>query len=762
MDISDQVLSAFQIEHKEQLERLRSLLAALEKEGAPAADRRWEEAFRVAHTLKGGARVCDLVELERLSHRMESLFSSIRDGGIRFDTKAADTIYLVLDAIEDWMATLAASGTPDHPADALAAIERLLNEATAREHSRGQPPPPTPRQSPPPTADAPEATGEPPAPDEAPARTTPGSPQRPGVADADTVRVRIADLDAVLRSADELFTQTAGHDRTQQELAQLHRMVVSLVGECESVRSTGAAQLRRLGAIPEFAPICRHVESVIQQARRLARAERQTRLIHRGTTWSLGVAADSLRRDIARTRMVTAESIFYALRAMVRHLARDEGKEVEFQLSGLDTIADRHVLQALKDPIMHALRNAIVHGIEMPAERAAAGKPPLGNISLRLASQGSRLELTVEDDGRGIDLAKVAREADRRGLPRSSDGPREATDLLRLLFQPGFTTSQEVSELAGRGMGLSVVQVAVARLEGTAHLRARDGGGTTLAISLPLSISAQRLVLVTAGRQTFAIPTHAIDHLVRIPAGDIRRIEGRPVASVEGSPLPVLRLTELLGLPSAASAAGTLVPLVVIRHDGQRIALAVDSFVAEREALIRELDHPASAAPGFAGAVQLDDGAVALVLNTAQLVQGRHVAPTENTRNESTERSADRPPRVLIVDDSFTTRTLEKSILETNGYDVRVAVDGVEALTRLRSEPIDLVIADVEMPRMDGLTMLKEIKADPRLAHLPVLLVTSLDQREDQERGLSLGAGAYIVKRKFDHQELLATIARFV
>ncbi|HVZ31471.1 MAG TPA: response regulator [Polyangiaceae bacterium] len=502
--------------------------------------------------------------------------------------------------------------------------------------------------------------------------------------------------------------------------------------------------------------MARHVEVVSQLTQRLSRQYRTTRVTQQQAAWKMRSVSDELRRAVQQARMISAENVFQALRPMIRGLARDEGKEIEFRVTGLNVQADRMVLQALKDPLIHALRNAVVHGIEKPDERAAKGKPRTGQITLVLSTQGNRLEVLVEDDGRGIDMEHVARAAAERGLappaPLDSEAGRE--QLRRILFRPGFSTSPTVTELAGRGMGLSVVQQAVVRLRGSTRIGPRADHGTILRIAVPLVISAERLLLVSAGDQVFAVPTHAVDQLLRVHAKDVQSVEGRRVVLVDDTPLPLAGLGATdLQTPSPNS----VLAVVVVRSGVRRAGIVVDGFVAEREALIKSLESPAADVRLFSGAIVLDDSDVALVIDPAALTE-LDVSAVAQPPTAVVHRT----PTVLVVDDSFTTRTLEKSILETNGYTVRVAVDGAEALRMLRSDPVDLVVADVQMPRMDGLTLLKEIRSDEKLESLPLILVTSLERPEDFERGMQLGANAYIVKRKFDHQELLTTIQKFV
>jgi two-component system chemotaxis sensor kinase CheA len=426
--------------------------------------------------------------------------------------------------------------------------------------------------------------------------------------------------------------------------------------------------------------------------------------------------------------------------------------------------ADRRVLEALKDPLMHILRNAISHGIETPAERVAKGKAPTGVVTLRIESKGQNLTITAGDDGRGVDLGRVADVAVRqRILSEAEAAQRPAQELTRLVFRPGFSTSRSVTHMSGRGMGLSVVYEAVRRLQGEVELRPAAGAGTVIHISVPLSISTHRLLLVRCGGQTFATPIHAIERLHRIRRGNVQTVEGKPVILLDGQPVPLFSLHQLLNLEaSSAGIPPEMLRVMVLRSSSRRAAIVVDAFLWETDAVIQDLGPAAPPDGKVSGGIMLEDGAVAFVLNPMDLIEAS-VHRELPTFWKPAEAAPERPPAsILVVDDSMTTRTLEKSILEANGYRVRVAVDGMEALDHLHAEKPDLVIADVEMPRLDGFGLLEAMKKDPNLSRIPVIIVTSLDRREDQERGLSLGADAYIVKRKFDQEEVLATIRQIL
>jgi two-component system chemotaxis sensor kinase CheA len=308
------------------------------------------------------------------------------------------------------------------------------------------------------------------------------------------------------------------------------------------------------------------------------------------------------------------------------------------------------------------------------------------------------------------------------------------------------------------------VYEAVSRLQVEVRAEQTAGSGTRMVMSVPLSISTHRLLMVSGQGQIFAIPSSGIQRLIRIKLTDVETVEGKPLIVWEGQSVPLVSLAQLIGIggESDFTVEGKLLSVMILKSGNRRLAVAVDAFVAEREAIIKNLDSPVAGISILAGGIVLEDGSVAMVLNTGELIESFKPVYAPPTSRGDEVKAEERVATVLVVDDSFTARTLEKSILEVHGYNVVVAIDGIEGLSKLRSEEIDLVISDVQMPRMDGLGMLQEMKKDERFARLPVILVTSMNRAEDQERGLALGADAYLVKQRFDHQTLLETIRQLL
>jgi two-component system chemotaxis sensor kinase CheA len=458
--------------------------------------------------------------------------------------------------------------------------------------------------------------------------------------------------------------------------------------------------------------------------------------------WNTQLSAEQLQRDVWSARMAPVDDLFEGFRKMVRDLAREENKEIDFRLSGSSVRADRIVLQALKDPVMHLLRNSISHGIETSEERARKGKPPVGSLTLRLDSQRGRLIVEVEDDGRGVDLKKVS-----NVLSETEPGTHSTEELEQAIFRPGFSTSSTVNRLSGRGMGLSVVYETVHRLQGEVNLRSKASPGASFLLSVPLSVSTCHLLLVSAAGQTFGIPTHGIETLRRIRLDQIETLEGRPVVNLEGQPVRLYGLAHVLQVGDASPAiSGDMLPVMVLRSGARRCAVWVDEFQTERDALIKELGMPCRTG-NISGGALLRDGTVFVVVNPGGLVASCSPTGAAAVPRKAEAKVEAVAAGILVVDDSITSRSLERSILEAHGYRVRVAVDGLEAL---------------EMLRMDGFGLVEALKADSALNKIPVIIVSSLEQPEDQARGLLLGADAYVVKRKFDQTELLAAIRQMI
>ena len=729
-DVARRLVDAFRSECPQYLAGLRQFVVALDNEDIEVSPDEVEDAYQLAHNLRGAAHAADIESIDEVGEALEALVAGFREPSTAADMAACTQLRQYLDTIEREIDSLVDSS------GSAASAARRSREACTTNHVASETVKAFPSESARPTA---------------------------GVRTADTVRISTESLDRLLRSSRLLVGESVRQERMSRELEEVRRQVNQMERERESIRRIAATSLHQMMTMPEFNRLASYFETVDRGVQSLVRRTRRLCAVQKRDSWLLQSRGRQIEQDVRQARMVPAEAVYQGLRKLVRDLAKEEGKQVEFRVSGFDVRADRMVFQTLKDPLIHMLRNCIVHGIESPDQRTEAGKSVTCRVDLRIETIGNRLTIEVDDDGRGIDRDRVASRAFARGLISRADlAEHSAEEIENLIFQPGFSTSDQVTELAGRGMGLSVVRDAVTRLQGDVQVCRNEPAGTKFRISVPLCVSTHRVLLVSAGNETYAIPVHAIERLLRVKTGDLETIEGKPVVTFQDRPVPLVSLTSALGLESAGlKVNGNALQIAILGSSARLMAVSVDAFLAERDLLIQDLDGPA-ASKAYLGAILLEDDNVALVLDPSELLERARPASGMIIVENADPHAEKRTPRVLIVDDSFTTRTLEKSILEANGYQVGIAVDGVEGLNQLKSDHYDLVISDVEMPRMDGFALLENIKKDHRLASTPVIIVTSRDRPEDREKGLDLGADAYIVKQKFDHQSLLSTIRQMV
>ncbi len=486
------------------------------------------------------------------------------------------------------------------------------------------------------------------------------------------------------------------------------------------------------------------IGEAIQDGRRLAHALGTEADLPEGLVDALGASArtlDELKDTAIKMRTLPLAAITGPLPRAVRDMARATGKEVEFRVSGADTELDRVILESLAEPLTHLLRNAVAHGIEPPGDRAQAGKPVRGRVELRAMSRGALVEIIVADDGRGVSQ-DVADRAQREG------------SLTDVLAQAGYSTAEEVTQLAGRGVGLDAVKNYALSLGGAFEIRSQPGQGMEVILVLPLALALLDVLLFERGGAVFGVPLAAVEEVVSV--SQTATIQGHLSLNVRGRPLPVADVAALLG--AQAPPLSSRPHALVIAVPGRRVGVVCDALLGEEEVVVKTLGPLLAGVGGYLGAAILGDGRVALLAEPSALARGR---PDRVVRPAAT-RPAE-VPRILVVEDSFTVRELQRSILETAGYQVVTARDGAEALRLVGRDPlIALVLTDLEMPELDGLELTRAIRADPARSSLPIVIVTSHGSEEDQRKGIAAGADAYMAKRNFDQQALLATVERLV
>ncbi|MDO9450201.1 MAG: hybrid sensor histidine kinase/response regulator, partial [Rugosibacter sp.] len=762
-DFLIKLLATFRGEADEHLRALSTGLLALEK--APADGQQpdiVEKIFRETHSLKGAARAVNLGEIESVCQALESVFAALKG-------KAVTVSPMLLDLLHQAEDTLGALLAPDAAAKpATAPLIRRLEGAL-----RGSPPPvreasvtvvsapavPEPVKAAPP----PELT----VPEPVPATGLRTAPATPGLL-SETIRISTAKLGSVMRQSEELLAPRLAAGQRARELREMGAMLadwkkrwtrirptlqmiehsVARVGSALRAMDAAARDGKENGAAREQQAFARlfdylDAESLFVKTieARLARLSKSAEHDHR----ALAGQVDSLLYDVKEMHLLPFSSLLEAFPRFVRELARDQGKLVELVIHGGDLEIDRRILEKMKDALIHMIRNCIDHGIETPAVREQKQKTPRGTITLAIVQQDSgKAEMLVTDDGMGIDAGKVKAVARKLGLVSAEEAARLGEhETLMLAFRSGISTSPIITDISGRGLGLAIVREKVERLGGTVALESRPDVGTTFRIILPLTLANFRSILVSAGGQFFVIPAASVERVARVADSDIRTVENRETISLDGQAVSLVRLGDVLGLPAKAAAGKSAGNATIVLGLGPaRIAFQVDEVLGEQEALVKPLGPQLVRVRNIAGASVLGTGQVVPVLNVPDLMKSavRPALMTPRAADMPVQSAEKRMQSVLVVEDSITSRALLKNILESAGYAVTTAVDGVDAYTALKTAAFDLVVSDVEMPRMDGFDLTAKVRSDKQLAELPIVLVTALESNEHRERGIDVGA----------------------
>lgn len=764
-------------------------LLALEKDPqGPDHAEHYQSLFRAAHSLKGAARSVGVGVVEEACHQLEEILSRIRDLGLPLAPELFGLLFQTADAIEEAGRRLREQrDLSDSPLAAL--LGRLKETAddipgrNPRASAAGPPGPsaPAPLEDPaslsPPAPPPPLATAVMPPPVQTPSPERPNvtkpeeppqsatvaaEPERPAGA-ASFVRIPAEKLDTMLARSGELHVARRRVESQGDELAVLRDSLSHWSDEWRGAAKLLRTSVNRDGEPSEAIPIPRRaIQTVLRAGEHLAELENHLEaLVARmaGDRRQLERAAAALDEDVRRVRMLPFAEACQGLERVVRDVAQEAGKLVEFVVEGGDVELDRSVLGWLKDPLLHLVRNAVDHGIETPDRRLAAGKPRTGRVVVRAALRGDQVEVVVADDGGGLDREGLQQTARRRGIAE----PADSRDLTDLIFLPGFSTSTIITNISGRGIGLDVVKSRLEALHGTIELSSEPGRGMRLTLVVPLTLTTLRALLVKAGGHVFALASANVNKLVRVEPADLRSVEGRPMLALGGPPLPVVPMSEALGLSAQEPATKGKLPALVVSSGERRMAFVVEELLTEQEIIVKNLGERIRRVRNISGATILPSGRIALVLNVAGLVRsglggrgaGLAIASPEAASVEARK-------RVIVVDDSVTTRTLEKSILEAAGYEVSTAIDGEAGWRLIQDQGADLVVSDIEMPRLDGFSLTQAIRSSARFAKLPVILISSRASERDKARGIEVGADAYIVKGAFDQNDLLETIAQLL
>ena len=761
-----QLHQLFKAESTEHLARLDDGLLRLEKNCKEQAV--LEEVFREAHSMKGAARMLGLSKIETAAHGLESILNTARKGEStltpdsieRMTVALGDLRRLVQEALSSNVDQEARSAEQKIPHSELG-IQNFTEPAQPILRGESQIPQSTPRI---PQTDIPKSPGGIPNASEAPLPIV--DEEFRTQQDAfriETVRVETRQLDDLLTLTGEL---SVIQGRAQHRLSLMDEMLEQwtmlernrrkfrfLLHSAESSDKTNESLQRMLQSDGEALTL-------------LGNRIKQTRDAFYEDGARLDSTASTLEEQVHAARLLPMSIIFSLFPRMVRDIAKEQGKEVELEMAGGDLNVDKRILEEMKDPLMHLLRNAIDHGIELPDERERQGKSRNSILRLSAERENNNVLLEVRDDGRGLDIDSIRHVALQGGLhDEATLAVMSTAQLQQLIFLPGFSTSSFVTELSGRGVGMDVVRVNVERLKGDIRMESEPHHGTVIQLRLPLGLSTTRLLLVSVGERVYGLPIEFIHTSRRVSEEDIFPLEGRASFELDGQAMIAPRLSDLLGLPDANSPAvksGQKSVCIVIQVGDERLGLRVDELLDEEEVLTKPLGPPLQRVRNVSGMAILGSGEICAVLNPADLLRSAHKLVVNPSSSKPDRAGPHEKICILLVEDTVLVRVMEKRILEDAGYEVVAAVDGADALSMLGSRPFSAVISDINMPNMDGLTLTARIRQEPHYRDLPVILVTSLSSDEDKRRGLEVGANAYIPKPSFDQRLLLETLQRLI
>lgn len=766
-DFLRQLHATFMVEAREHVQTLSRGLLELEKAQEPREQAAIAEAiFRAAHSLKGAARAVELAEIEAICQSLEDVFAAQRRDATVPNAQAMDVLHRALDTIEALLEAVAGNAPAVAKAD-LAALRKELHQIA------GLPRPPAFAAVPPPplwsmAAASAQGSHVPPtavSTQESAAPATTAKTPVP-VPHEDTVRVGLPKLERQLLDTEELLVVKLAASQRVAELREMESWFKQWRKAWGAVEPEVRA-LRQSGAVPaglsRLLDFCDWNEAAVRTLEaRVAHVGRAAR--HDSDL--VGKSVDNLLENAKKLLLLPFATISASFPKLVRDLCRAEGKEADLVITGEHVELDKRILEEMKDPLVHMLRNAVVHAVELPAVRTARGKPARATLALAVSqADGNRVQIVLSDDGAGIATEQIREAAVRRGLVSEKEATRlDEAGVQALIFRSDVSTSTAVTQLSGRGLGLAIVHENTQRLGGEVRVQSRPGLGTTFSIVLPAIRATFRGILCQVAGRLLLMPVALVERVARVRREDVRSVEGHETIHIEDRAVALVRLADVLEMaPPPQAEAGRQIQVLLVGSGDQSVAFAVDAVLQEQEVLVKPLRKPLVRVRNIAAAAVLGSGKVVPILNVADLMKSvRHVAPGSTRLAVSLKPRPVAARSILVAEDSITSRMLLKTILESAGYRVRTAVDGMEAFALLRSEPFDLLVSDVEMPRLNGFDLTVRVRADGKLAELPVVLVTALATREDRERGIDVGANAYIIKGSFDRDNLIEAVGRLI
>lgn len=772
----DELRDIYKTATAERLHKLEAGLMHLEKQ--PGDRAKLEDFLREAHTLKGDSRMLGVRDVETLTHQIEDCLAAVKRGESILTRELCDRLYHGLDAIRQLVREAvtgeAAGVNVFHVlaqlmgADSIPAFEETPPANPTTEATElfdddflfpdTSIPIPQPLNEPAAISDRLLASKQP--------LTTACSALNTDT--IDTIRVEAEKLDTLMRQAGELSVTKLRIARRMSDIEEILKLSEELSRDAFVNRSILDKIERGLhnGNLKQVQNFQHRAEQRLERLGMLVNRLKNTAY---EDTASLDIVSNELESGIRTLRLLPLSTIFNLFSRMVRDLTKQQGKEVNLAIEGGETRVDRRILEEMKDPLMHILRNAIDHGIETPQERENLGKPRTATIYLRGYQTSNSISIEVVDDGRGLNLESIKQTAVRRGICTEEILASMTTAQIQsLIFAPGFSTRTEVTEISGRGVGLDVVRANVERLKGSIQVDSTPSMGCEFRLRLSTSIATTQVLIVEVDRTPYAMPLEFVEKMLLVSRQEIFAIEGSQTMAFEGQPISVAWLADLLEVrvstpysPKALDAAAAkTIPCVLLKVGTERLGLLVDVLLDRQDVVLKPQSKLIERVRNISGATILSDGEVCMVLNPNDLLKSVQKGSGVIISNQIAESKTKQ--KLLLVEDSIIIRTQMKRLLEGAGYDVTIAVDGLEGFNKLRKSNFDAVVTDVEMPNMNGFALATQIRQHREYSELPVILVTTLASDEDKRKGAEAGADAYLTKGDFDQKILIETLKRLI
>lgn len=782
-DLKKTLLNIFKQEASERLLSMSNCIIAVESKGpGESSSDILKVIYREAHSIKGAARSIGLVGIETLFQNIESVFYDMINGKIIASTGLFDLLIEITKelraiVVTDEIDTEENTKTVQNFTDRLAILLTTPNE-TKKE-----------------TTNQPDKTGV--VPNKIPIalkeerekvqKDYQESPKKESLSQKEeqhstqehtdvssTIRIDSSKLDKLLRNSENLIVikQFFSHkypviSDISSEINDSLKKIDKLISSFNYLASEGFISSNIHNIENPVRELTINAENIGNKIKDTKKKLQQFLAMEKEDQRYTCNLIDEFLNGLKEIAMVPISNVTNILPIMTREIAQKLDKKVTLEISGDSMMLDRRILDSVKDPILHIIRNSIDHGIEPPSARKKFNKPETGIIKMSISGSDSNyLEIIISDDGAGINLQKLRRKLLEKKIIKDDEITSISEErLINYIFMHGFSTSDIITDLSGRGLGLSIVKENIELTGGTVSLVTSENKGTTITIKLPITMATYKGIIIKDADLKFILPSVGAEIITRILSTDVKTVENKLTITYDNKVLPLVSLGNILGLKAAAMKDTKYINVAILGKDSDQIALLVEDVIEEQEIILKDLGKNLVKVPYISGVTVFSSGEIVPILNIRDIIKDANSASislASSGKQKTEEQRKGKKKRILIAEDSATSRTLIKNVLESAGYEVMTTNDGQEAITYLRANKVDALVSDVQMPRLDGFELTKKIRADEKYKDLPVVLVTSLSSREDMERGIEAGANSYIIKSQFDQSILIETVKSLI